>query len=68
VATLRAARLHLVNARPGDAGVMRRAGFMQIIFPVTVAILPLDPDPGAQLTRALGKWRNAARQGSAASL
>jgi hypothetical protein len=47
---------------------MHRAGVMQIIFPATVAILPLDPDPGAQLTRALGKWRNAARQGNAASM
>ncbi|WP_394153196.1 GNAT family N-acetyltransferase [Loktanella salsilacus] len=65
---LRSARLHLVNAGPGDAAVMRRAGFFQILSPATTAILQLDLDPGAQLARAFGKWRNAARQGMAANL
>jgi hypothetical protein len=65
---LRAARLHLVNAGPGDTEVMRRAGFVQIMSPATAAILRLDADPDAQLDRAFGKWRNAARQGMAAGL
>ncbi len=63
IAALRGARLHLVNAAACDAGLMRAAGFWQVMTPAHVALLPLDPDPDTLLARAHGKWRNAARAG-----
>ena len=64
IAGLRAARLHLVNPEVDDTRVMHHAGFGQVMTPVTVAVLPVQPDWDAQLAQADGKWRNAARQGA----
>ena len=68
VASLRAARLHLVNPEATQVPVMRRAGFAQVMTPATIAVLAIHPDHDAQLAQAHGKWRNAARQGAATGL
>ncbi|SEM45215.1 Acetyltransferase (GNAT) domain-containing protein [Loktanella fryxellensis] len=69
VDALRAARLHLVNAgAPGDAVALRRAGFVAVLTPATVAMLPLCDDPDAQLAASHPKWRHAARRGLRARL
>ena len=68
IAGLRAARLHGLDAETGDGGVLRRAGFVQVMTPATVAVLTVHADPDAQLAQAGAKWRNAARQGLAAGL
>ena len=68
IAGLRAARLHGLDAETGDARVLRRAGFVQVMTPATIAVLPVHADADMQLAQADGKWRNAARQGQAAGL
>lgn len=69
VDALRGAGLHLVNAgTPGDGPALRRAGWVAMLTPATVAMLDLCDDPDAQLAACQPKWRAAARQGARAGL
>ena len=68
VHALRDARLHVVNAGPGQGAVLRAAGFRQIMTPASVAIMQIDDDPDTQMAQCHGKWRNAARQGELSGL
>ena len=63
IAALRASRLTLLNAEGCTDDVLRRAGYLRLRPPVTLAWLPTAPDLEGQLALARGTWRNAARAG-----
>ena len=62
---LRRYRPMIINDEASDPAVLRRAGYVQVMTPAHLAVLPLTGDP---IGRASQKWRNAWRRAGRAGL
>ena len=64
---LKSLKLRLIDAN-ADAPLLRRAGYSRVVSPATVAEWDLTQNPTQRRAALHGKWRNALRQGEAASM
>ncbi len=60
---LEAIKLNALNPNSEDRDVLEHAGYLQIVKPKQVAVLPVAENFNDQLMATQTKWRNALRQG-----